>query len=125
MVCFQLIGSKFHELKLRTSVVKSRTVCLTFGQFEMSIQIFHLSSSQSTDINLPFITADASGPKHLNMTLSRSKLEQICLILAKFEKKNGGIVLRDFIAQIWINLGNLNIPLAHKFFNGDVILSAQ
>ena len=37
-----------------------------------------LSSSQSTDINLPFITADASGPKHLNISLSRSKLEQIC-----------------------------------------------
>ena len=36
-----------------------------------------LSSSQQTDINLPFITADASGPKHLNLTLSRSKLEQI------------------------------------------------
>lgn len=37
-----------------------------------------LSSTQSTDINLPFITADASGPKHLNITLTRSKLEQIC-----------------------------------------------
>ena len=37
-----------------------------------------LSSSQSTDINLPFITADASGPKHLNESLTRSKLEQIC-----------------------------------------------
>ncbi|TAG32003.1 MAG: molecular chaperone DnaK [Verrucomicrobia bacterium] len=37
-----------------------------------------LSSAQSYDINLPFITADASGPKHLNMTLSRSKMEQIC-----------------------------------------------
>ena len=37
-----------------------------------------LSSSQSTDINLPFITADASGPKHLNVNLTRSKLEQIC-----------------------------------------------
>ena len=37
-----------------------------------------LSSSQSTEINLPFITADASGPKHLNVTLSRAKLEQIC-----------------------------------------------
>lgn len=36
-----------------------------------------LSSSQSTDINLPFITADSSGPKHLNVTFSRSKLEQI------------------------------------------------
>jgi molecular chaperone DnaK len=36
-----------------------------------------LSSSQSYDINLPFITADASGPKHLNVQLSRSKLEQL------------------------------------------------
>ena len=37
-----------------------------------------LSSAQETDINLPFITADASGPKHLNVHLTRSKLEQIC-----------------------------------------------
>jgi len=36
-----------------------------------------LSSSQQTDINLPFITADASGPKHLNVNLSRAKLEQL------------------------------------------------
>jgi molecular chaperone DnaK len=36
-----------------------------------------LSSAQSTDINLPFITADASGPKHLTVTLSRAKLEQL------------------------------------------------
>ena len=34
-----------------------------------------LSSATSTDINLPFITADASGPKHLNITLTRAKLE--------------------------------------------------
>ena len=37
-----------------------------------------LSSSMETDINLPFITADQSGPKHLNIKLSRSKLESIC-----------------------------------------------
>ena len=37
-----------------------------------------LSSTQSMDINLPFITADASGPKHLNIQLSRSKMEQVC-----------------------------------------------
>lgn len=36
-----------------------------------------LSSSQQTDLNLPFITADSDGPKHLNVTLSRSKLEQL------------------------------------------------
>jgi molecular chaperone DnaK len=37
-----------------------------------------LSSTSSTDVNLPFITADASGPKHLNLNLTRAKLEQIC-----------------------------------------------
>jgi molecular chaperone DnaK len=42
-----------------------------------------LSSSMETDINLPFITADASGPKHLNVKLSRSKLESICSNLLK------------------------------------------
>ena len=36
-----------------------------------------LSSTMSTDINLPFITADASGPKHLTINLTRSKLEQL------------------------------------------------
>jgi molecular chaperone DnaK len=37
-----------------------------------------LSSTKQTDINLPFITADQTGPKHLNYTLTRSKLEQLC-----------------------------------------------
>jgi molecular chaperone DnaK len=37
-----------------------------------------LSSSQQYDINLPFITADASGPKHIQKSLSRAKMEQIC-----------------------------------------------
>ncbi|MBL8093928.1 MAG: molecular chaperone DnaK [Anaerolineales bacterium] len=37
-----------------------------------------LSTVMQTELNLPFITADASGPKHLNLTLSRAKLEQLC-----------------------------------------------
>ncbi|MBU1017934.1 molecular chaperone DnaK [Patescibacteria group bacterium] len=45
-----------------------------------------LSSSQETEINLPFVTADASGPKHLNLKLSRSKLEELVDdLLAKTE----------------------------------------
>jgi molecular chaperone DnaK len=42
-----------------------------------------LSTVQQTDVNLPFITADASGPKHLNITLSRSKLEQLVMDLVE------------------------------------------
>ncbi|TWT47754.1 molecular chaperone DnaK [Botrimarina hoheduenensis] len=37
-----------------------------------------LSSAQSTDLNLPFITADASGPKHLQMTITRTEFEKLC-----------------------------------------------
>ncbi len=37
-----------------------------------------LSSTTTVDLNLPFITADASGPKHLNVQLTRAKMEQIC-----------------------------------------------
>ncbi len=37
-----------------------------------------LSSSQEYEINLPFITADASGPKHISMKLTRAKMEQLC-----------------------------------------------
>ncbi len=40
-----------------------------------------LSTAMQTEINLPFITADASGPKHLNMTLTRAKLEQLTIDL--------------------------------------------
>ncbi|HTB63184.1 MAG TPA: molecular chaperone DnaK [Opitutales bacterium] len=54
-----------------------------------------LSSAQSTDINLPFITADASGPKHLNMQLTRSKLEQLCESLAQRTIKPFEACLKD------------------------------
>jgi molecular chaperone DnaK len=37
-----------------------------------------LSSAQSSDVNLPFITADANGPKHLQMTITRAQFEQMC-----------------------------------------------
>jgi len=45
-----------------------------------------LSGTMETDINLPFITADATGPKHLNLKLTRAKLEALCAdLLAKLE----------------------------------------
>ncbi len=57
-----------------------------------------LSTSQQTDINLPFITADATGPKHLNVNLTRAKLDQlvddlICRTVAPVRNclKDGGL----------------------------------
>ena len=46
-----------------------------------------LSGSAQTDINLPFITADSTGPKHLNMTLNRAKFEELCAPI--FERLKG------------------------------------
>jgi len=54
-----------------------------------------LSNSTSTDINLPFITADASGPKHLQMTLSRAKFEQLIADLIDRSRKPVQNALRD------------------------------
>ena len=42
-----------------------------------------LSTVQQTDVNLPFITADASGPKHMNVNLTRAKLEQLVMDLVE------------------------------------------
>ncbi|MBW1616482.1 MAG: molecular chaperone DnaK [Deltaproteobacteria bacterium] len=54
-----------------------------------------LSSSMETDINLPFITADASGPKHMNIKLSRSKLEALTNDLLQKLKAPCQTALRD------------------------------
>jgi molecular chaperone DnaK len=87
-----------------------------------------LSSAQSTEINLPFITADAAGPKHLTMTLSRSKLEQLTGDL--IERTRGPVLkaLEDAevnaaeIDEIVLVGGQTRMPavqeLVKKLFNG-------
>ena len=54
-----------------------------------------LSSNLQTEINLPFVTADASGPKHLTMTLTRSKLEQLVDDLIERTKEPCRKALKD------------------------------
>jgi len=54
-----------------------------------------LSSSQQTDINLPYITADATGPKHLNIKLTRAKLESLVEELINRTKGPCEIALKD------------------------------
>jgi len=54
-----------------------------------------LSSSQQTDINLPYITADASGPKHLNIKLTRAKLESLVEDLVERTVEPCRIALKD------------------------------
>jgi molecular chaperone DnaK len=63
-----------------------------------------LSSAMQTEINLPFITADASGPKHLNMTLTRSKLEQ--LVEDLIERTRGPVL--KAMADAGLRPGDIN-----------------
>ena len=79
-----------------------------------------LSSVQQTDVNLPFITADASGPKHLNIALTRSKLEQLVADLV--EKSIGPCrdALKDAgktgaqIDEVILVGGQTRMPLVQK-----------
>ncbi len=54
-----------------------------------------LSSTLETDINLPFVTADASGPKHLNVKLSRAKFEQMVEDIIEASRRPCDIALKD------------------------------
>ena len=54
-----------------------------------------LSSAQSTDVNLPYITADATGPKHLNVKISRAKLESLVEELVERSLEPCRIALKD------------------------------
>ena len=86
-----------------------------------------LSSAQSTDINLPFITADSTGPKHLQVTITRAQFEQMCDALV--ERCRGPVVqaLKDAkldpkdIDEVVLVGGSTRIPkvqeLVRKIFS--------
>ncbi len=63
-----------------------------------------LSSSQSYDISLPFITADATGPKHIQLSLSRAKLEQLTDALFERTKKP----VRDCLAEAGVSASQID-----------------
>jgi len=73
-----LINYVADEFKKQSGIdVRKDTMALQRLQEACEKAKKELSSAQSTDLNLPFITADASGPKHLQMTITRAKLEQL------------------------------------------------
>jgi len=79
-----------------------------------------LSSSQQTEVNLPYITADASGPKHLAMKLTRAKLESLVedLVQKTIEPcrvalKDAGLSIND-VAEVILVGGQTRMPLVQK-----------
>ena len=79
-----------------------------------------LSSAQSTDINLPFLTADASGPKHLQKTLSRAEFERMITPIVERSLgpcrqclKDAGLSASDIDEVILVG-GSTRIPLVQK-----------
>jgi len=83
-----------------------------------------LSSAQETEINLPFITADQSGPKHLNIKLSRAKLEQMVedLIRRSIEPceqalKDAGVTAKE-IDEVVLVGGQTRMPAVQKLVEG-------
>src|SRR5580692_3865603 len=80
-----------------------------------------LSSTQQTDINLPYITADASGPKHLNVKLTRAKLESLVVDLVqktigpcKTALKDAGLSGND-VSEVILVGGQTRMPLVQKY----------
>ena len=83
-----------------------------------------LSSSVETEINLPFITADASGPKHLNLKLSRAKLEQLvedlidkCMEPMKAAMRDAGVTTSD-IGDVILVGGMTRMPKIAEIVEG-------
>ncbi len=79
-----------------------------------------LSGSQQTDINLPFITADQSGPKHLNLKLTRAKLEQLIGDLVERTLEPCRIAMQDAglkaseIDEVVLVGGSTRVPLVQQ-----------
>ncbi|MFP3977261.1 molecular chaperone DnaK [Marinobacter sp. KMM 10035] len=79
-----------------------------------------LSSSQQTDVNLPYITADASGPKHMNVKLTRSKLESLVEDLVERSLEPCKVALKDSglsvgeIDEVILVGGQTRMPLVQE-----------
>jgi molecular chaperone DnaK len=79
-----------------------------------------LSSTQQTEVNLPYITADASGPKHLNIKLTRAKLESLVEDLVqktiepcRIALKDAGLSMKE-VSEVILVGGQTRMPLVQK-----------
>src|SRR2546427_382402 len=82
-----------------------------------------LSTAMETDINLPFVTADQSGPKHLNMKLTRAKLETLGGVFTKLIEKNTTIPTRK--SQVFSTAADNQSAVTIRVFQGEREMAAD
>lgn len=132
-------GEDFDHLLLNHLITEFKKESgIDLGQDRMALQRLkeaaekakkELSSSMETDINLPFITADQNGPKHMNMKISRAKLESLTAELVertmgpcKKAMQDAGLKISDIDEVILVG-GMTRMPLVQKkvkdFFGKD------
>ncbi|MCF8039809.1 MAG: molecular chaperone DnaK, partial [Desulfohalobiaceae bacterium] len=132
-------GEDFDHLLLNHLITEFKKESgIDLGQDRMALQRLkeaaekakkELSSSMETDINLPFITADQSGPKHMNMKISRAKLESLTSDLVertlgpcKKAMEDAGLKVSDIDEVILVG-GMTRMPLVQQkvkeFFGKD------
>ena len=125
------LGGDDFDLKILEWLIEEfkKDTGIDLGQDRMALQRLReasekakqeLSSTQNTDINLPFITADQSGPKHLQKSLSRAKFEQMVSDLLERSKepcrkalKDAGLT-EDQIDEVILVGGSTRIPAVQQ-----------
>ncbi|MDO9184051.1 MAG: molecular chaperone DnaK [Bacteriovorax sp.] len=118
---YRIINYLAEEFKKETGIeLKNDTMALQRLKEAAEKAKHELSNVSQTEVNLPFITADATGPKHLNVNITRAKFEQ--LIGDLIEKlivpcttciKDSGLSLKD-IHEVVLVGGSIRIPLVQQ-----------
>jgi molecular chaperone DnaK len=115
---YRIINFLAEEFKKETGVdLRTDTMALQRLKEAAEKAKHELSNVNQTDVNLPFITADATGPKHLNVMITRAKFEQLIgdlvdklIIPCKTAIKDSGLSLTE-IHEVVLVGGSIRIPL--------------
>jgi molecular chaperone DnaK len=120
----EIIGYLADEFKQKEGIdLRKDAMALQRLKDEAEKAKIELSSAQQTEINLPFITADQNGPKHLNITLTRSRLEQLVDGLVKRtippmeSALSDGDISKSAIDEVLLVGGQTRMPIVQKTVN--------
>ena len=105
----------YHQLKKQSGIdISKDKMCVQRVREAAEKAKIELSSTTQSEINLPFLTADQTGPKHLNMSLTRAKLEGL---IDNFVKKT--------IKPCEACLKDAGINKIYEYYNGIIIILSE